>query len=756
MQNDKYIEGFRAWVEENKGSIEKPGSVEQIVFGLVQKIVRCYANELDDNRLQITELSHLDLMAIAAPVCCYGCFYEKIISRIDNSHLSSESKEAIKDEISQAKTVVADQELGFFRSKWSYGVKVPDADAQRVIVALCDAINAKSFEQRLEILRSVPDKELTQLNCATLSMLFHPIQPTAFPICNNVGDEAWRRVIPGYKKSASYWEKTKLINDFTASQPDWWPKNYRYFDEYIFFNDPSNGASGEPDGNKQVVQQMEKPIVAKTDIKLNTILYGPPGTGKTYNTTAYAVAICEDRTFSDLQEEMATDEEAVNQRFKALKEEGRIAFVTFHQSYGYEDFVEGIRPVLPCDEGLSDDGDIQYDVIDGIFKEMSDRAREYSGTKSEDESPSDGNGLGEDEVEGVIEQYASFVQESNDEGQEVPLKGDVTITAINHYRDGRPKSFVLGGSNTSHQWVSFKWARRDFADYCDGTIKSYRDVKASKGGNTHGNAGYLFALYKKMREFMESDAYEQQPKQEPKQEKARKNFVLIIDEINRGNISKVFGELITLLEDDKREGGKHPIGVMLPHSPEEFYVPSNLYVLGTMNTADRSIALMDTALRRRFDFVEMMPKQELASKYKIGSDQGIDCSVTVADLMGKMNERIEALYDREHTIGHSYFMNIGSFDQLKEKFEREIIPLLQEYFYDDYGKIRLVLADSIDGVDEGHQFVKERDIDSALFEGMDSDLVPEKKIYGINADAFDDPLSYIKICSMSEYRTAKE
>ena len=176
-----------------------------------------------------------------------------------------------------------------------------------------------------------------------------------------------------------------------------------------------------------------------------------------------------------------------------------------------------------------------------------------------------------------------------------------------------------------------------------------------------------------------------------------KNYVLIIDEINRGNIAKIFGELITLIEDSRRHGKEDATSVILPYSKTSFTVPDNLYIIGTMNTADRSIQLLDTALRRRFAFIEMMPEPH----HRLVSQDvdGVDCK----KMLKCMNDRIRALLDREHQIGHTYLFGIDTMDALSDTFRNRIFPLLQEYFFDDWGKIRTVLR--------GNSFVQDEGID---------------------------------------------
>jgi 5-methylcytosine-specific restriction endonuclease McrBC GTP-binding regulatory subunit McrB len=214
------------------------------------------------------------------------------------------------------------------------------------------------------------------------------------------------------------------------------------------------------------------------------------------------------------------------------------------------------------------------------------------------------------------------------------------------------------------------------------------------------------------------------------EEKEAKPYVLVIDEINRGNVSAIFGELITLIEEDKRQGATNELFVTLPYSKKRFTVPSNLHIIGTMNTADRSVEALDTALRRRFSFVEMLPDPKLLSTKGTNGDGMIE-DVNLQELLTTINSRIEVLIDRDHTIGHAFFINDKSIDDLKHTFKNKIIPLLQEYFYGNYEKMALVI---------GNSFFHIQDQKSVVFAETTNDYDLSNKIYTIldcTAEGFD-------------------
>ncbi len=478
-------------------------------------------------------------------------------------------------------------------------------------------------------------------------------------------------------------------------------------------------------------------IAASSSIEFdkNTILFGPPGTGKTYYTAIYAVAICDNKTVEELK-----DYDKVMARYKELKSQHRIAFTTFHQSYGYEEFIEGIRPKVDNEES-----EISYAIEPGVFKAFCERAKivqeddiEYTGTvwavrnrAGDKDVPSDF----EDRLyqEGVIklENTTDINRQNNFLNDMMP--GDWVV--LGRLYDINAIGIVIDDTTEEIEDGIFHVQRR-IEWKLTGVHEDCRSINRGKGFSNFSVAKSAMKI-QDLQRIVGSSTPNAQP------------YVFIIDEINRGNISKIFGELITLIENTKREGMPEAASATLPYSGEEFSVPSNIYILGTMNTADRSIALMDTALRRRFHFVEMMPKSDVLREIGADKIRKNDVVLDVAAMLDVINERIAFLYDREHTIGHAFFTCLSedpSIDKLSSIFKKSVVPLLQEYFYEDYQKIQLVLGDNAK-TEDAHKFVKDtKFVSKTVFKGsVDDDIdLPEKK-YEVNEEAFANILSYIEI-----------
>jgi 5-methylcytosine-specific restriction protein B len=436
--------------------------------------------------------------------------------------------------------------------------------------------------------------------------------------------------------------------------------------------------------------EVNQPMINYVANPLNQILYGPPGTGKTYHTIEAAVKAAEPEFYHRLGIDSVhgtnpEQREKLQAKFKELSNSKRIRFVTFHQSYGYEEFVEGLS-------ATSIDGQISYEVKSGILKD-------------------------------ICEQASRGVEQSNDplEIAIESLKAELEEGASLSLNTQRGKKFdVQYHGNTTFRAFPHETAHEDLGNGYPVSIDSVRKLYSGADAKAFYNPSYVKAI---LNHLITKYKLSQDPVAQPDR---FKNFVLVIDEINRGNISKIFGELITLVEDSKRSGvgQTESIEIVLPHSGEKFSVPNNLYLIGTMNTADRSLAMMDTALRRRFDFVEMMPKPSLLKDCVVRHD---DVEINLSDLLITLNERIEILYDREHTLGHAFFMPVKklvdageqekAFAALVSVFQNKIIPLLEEYFFEDWDKIRLVLADN--QKEETLQFVSEKLLNnsklSALF-----------------------------------------
>lgn len=489
-----------------------------------------------------------------------------------------------------------------------------------------------------------------------------------------------------------------------------------------------------------VFQEMKE---ANKEFDKNLILYGPPGTGKTYNSATYAVAICDGKSVDEL-----TDYDAVMTRYNELKKAGRIAFTTFHQSYGYEEFIEGIKPII--DENKQDIG---YTIESGVFKEFCEKAKSIVRTKNGDSIDAGARIWKLTIMNGDLNQVKQECFEENNVRMGFDIDSDEARSFVEDVRLGdiilsfktrktidgiaivTDEAAVLQDKSMYKTARAVKWLAKnideDITDINNG--KLLHRMTFAKVPNM--NVKDVIKLAEKVNPGLESTVIEENT--EP--------HVFIIDEINRGNISKIFGELITLIESTKRAGMSESASAILPYSGDEFSVPSNVYILGTMNTADRSIALMDTALRRRFQFIEMMPDSDVLRKIHADKVEDLD----VAAMLDKINERITFLYDREHTIGHAFFTGLkddASLSKLQSIFEKSVIPLLQEYFYEDYQKIQLVLGDNAKSDDNLKFILDEKVVAKNIFKGNVEDVIdlPEKR-YSINKVAFGNINSYKEI-----------
>ena len=496
-----------------------------------------------------------------------------------------------------------------------------------------------------------------------------------------------------------------------------------------------------------------------TDVGLNTILYGPPGTGKTYHTVIYAVAIIENKELSAVEKE---DYAEVLERYNEYKAQGRIEFTTFHQSYGYEEFIEGIRPTITPDDADGESGDIQYSVQPGVFKRFCERAERPIVVANADYGISDSPNIWKVSLEGTGDNptrteclknnhirigWDDYGKDITDETDFSVSGGRVVLNAfINKMQVGDivlscysastidAIGVVTGEYEWHDEYASLKRLRK-----VNWVVKDIRENILAINGGTSMTLASVYRLNISL-----ADVYQLIEKYQPKQivpnNVRNDNYVFIIDEINRGNISKIFGELITLIEASKRVGLPEGMTVRLPYSQKLFGVPKNVYIIGTMNTADRSIATIDTALRRRFLFREMLPAP------KVLADISVE-DLSISELLARLNKRITVLYDREHTIGHAYFMPLKAsptVETLAEIFTNNIIPLLQEYFYEDYEKIRLVLGDNKKSNPEEQFIVAKENNYAELFGDADVGL-DDGYSYEINHAAFGNIEAYRSI-----------
>jgi len=497
---------------------------------------------------------------------------------------------------------------------------------------------------------------------------------------------------------------------------------------------PANAVSNIPILDDENTKDDTMDTGAKIDrkkIPLNQILYGAPGTGKTYKTIIMALEIITGKPH-DLPKDMEQRKKIYAdyvKEFNKYRQNGQIEFITFHQSLGYEEFVEGIKPVM--DDSDTPSADLRYKVEAGIFKRIAERAGKE--TCSLHGEPIDFTttrifkmSLGKGVDNPIFEYCMENDVITNGYGKDIDFSGVKTkediISRIGSYKQNdfnveamnrfilwmKPGDVVLiANGMSSIAAIAQVEGEYEYKDDADIEYNHFRKVKWLYKGDVPVSAFYnkklsqmsIYAFYKQDKCGTQNyntnidTEYINELITGKDGENNNKKYVLIIDEINRGNISKIFGELITLLEPSKRIGGDEPLRTVLPYSQDyqhPFGVPNNLYVIGTMNTSDRSIVSVDIALRRRFEFIPMRPETDLISQDVAG--------IKLRAIVEKMNKKIEILLDEDHVIGHSYFLNLHNVDEVRDVWFKKIMPLINEYFYGDWEKIKMIL---------GNDFVQE-------------------------------------------------
>jgi len=453
------------------------------------------------------------------------------------------------------------------------------------------------------------------------------------------------------------------------------------------------GLSDQKDEDKKMLE-------TSAEAPLNLILYGPPGTGKTYHTVTKALEILEPELLEN-QDAMRADLKAAFDRHVEL---GQIVFTTFHQSFSYEDFVEGLRATV------STGGQIEYRVEDGVFKRLCIQAR---GGRTAPDDP--------------FEKAIAMLREKTEQAEDGQLEMRTTRgKAFQAHYAGDKTFLVFPASNPELK---------------NGYTANMDHVRAlyQFGEKSTYNPSYVQGMLDYLKRHCGlPDKYEAPTEGE------RKRFVLIIDEINRGNVSRILGELITLIEPSKREARGEALSVQLPYSKSNFSVPDNVYLIGTMNTADRSLAGLDIALRRRFEFIEMLPQAELLDEINVEG-------VLVGAMLREMNERIALLLDRDHCLGHAYFMPLvqdRSIKRLAWVFRTSVLPLLQEYFFEDWQHIQWVLNDH--RKPKALRFVRQPALDLLRLFGPDVPVNEQSRRWEINEAAFNEIEAYTRILSAND------
>lgn len=532
---------------------------------------------------------------------------------------------------------------------------------------------------------------------------------------------------------------------FTPSESEWDSVVEAIKDELNRTSKSGFRKNNDPDFENFVFKKGSNQISnqVKMTTPLNQILYGPPGTGKTYSTINRVLSIIESKSEEELHCEPRED---LIKRFHSYQKAGQVVFTTFHQSLGYEDFIEGLKPSEKA-------GVISYNVEDGLFKQMAYKALFACLQKGAKPLVEDYQHF--DNLYSAFLNHLEIKIETSKEEVLLELKSKgyyLIVESIEEDVVVTRGKLAQNSARIEKEKVKLLYKKFESADEIKNVVADIRGVGPGLGWSSN-----YFGIFKELKRFEKEDwdrkelvdeiknnytdykrikefVKELQP-EDLSQIKAGDSlgidsFVLVIDEINRGNVSSIFGELITLIETSKRIGHEEAIQIKLPYSKTEFGVPLNLYIIGTMNTADRSVEALDVALRRRFSFEFMGPQYDLVQlQHRI---EGID--MTAAELLKIINTRITYLKDEDHQIGHSYFMNVYSKEALAITFNKNIIPLLQEYFYNDYGKIRLIL---------GRGFVEKKDDWKPEF--ASDDEVFSSVTYTINPITPDNILEAIQI-----------
>lgn len=512
------------------------------------------------------------------------------------------------------------------------------------------------------------------------------------------------------------------------------------------------------------------------DVPRNQVLFGPPGTGKTYATVEAALEVLDPEYLQAQRGNRA----ALKQRFDALVAQDRIRFVTFHQSFSYEDFVEGLRATT--DEA---GGQLRYEVVDGVFKSLCEAAAAKVTQQAEAPTEIDqrriwkmslGNTLGEDAsiyqeclaggyvllgYGGAIDftgcSSRQHVQERFAQEGVVPANPttDYGITSVTAFvsrmqmgdlivvSDGNFKFRAIGEVSGDYQFKPHADFPGDYSQMR--AVKWLRQYQPSLPHTELLNAQFSqMTLYELRSPTLIKEKLQALLAGGSEVVRAAPDArVLIIDEINRGNISRIFGELITLIEPSKRAGADEALSVVLPYSKQLFSVPNNVYLIGTMNTDDRSLAGLDIALRRRFVFRELPPRPELLDDVEVAG-------LNIGQLLRVMNQRIEVLLDRDHCLGHAYFMPLKtdpSPARLELIFRNQILPLLQEYFFEDWERISWVLNDQQAASSGSQPFIQRPQSEqnlAALFGSQVAEKLSDQR-WELNDVAFASPDSYQNI-----------